>query len=61
VACGDVAGAHAEKGMVLEASAYRAYVDKDVGLLAAFVLAYIEKSVWSRPGALRMQGASRLL
>ncbi len=47
--------------MVLEASAYRAYVDKDVGLLAAFVLAYIEKSVWSRPGALRMQGASRLL
>jgi hypothetical protein len=54
-------GAHVDKDVVLGALADDAYADKGVGLLAAFVLAYVEKSVWSRPHPLRMQGASRLL
>lgn len=54
-------GAHADKIVALGTLADGAYADKVVGLLAALVLAYVEKSVWSRPHPLRMQGASRLL
>lgn len=53
-------GTHTDKNVVLGALGDSAYADKDVGLLAAFALTYIEKSVWSRPCALRMQGAFML-
>lgn len=55
-----VAGAHVDNDVALGAFDDSAYADKDVGFLSAFVLAYVEKCVWLRPSALRMQGASRL-